>query len=460
MPLSLSLSALSIIAALATSSTHFPEQAGAQPVFGHMLQIRAQPLDFHMRGMHAHPHGFAFRFGPHQAISLFDPEIIRAVLVDQADAFEKGYFGSGLVPLVGRGLLTANNGPHKRQRQLVSPAFHHHRVLAYGESMARYARDCTGGWRDGAIIDLSGEMMALTLRIVGKTLFDADVAGEATKVGDALTVALEFITRRQLSLVQFPLTWPLPTHQRFQDALRQLDNTIFGLIAERRASGVDHGDLLSMLLAARDEAGSGLDDMQVRDEAMTIFLAGHETTANALSWALHLLMRHPKAWGALREEVVSVLLGRMPTVEDLPRLPYTLQVLKEALRLYPPAYIFGRQAMRDVTVAGWPIAKDTIVAISTHALHRNPAVFDDPEAFKPERFMPAAEARLHKYAYLPFGGGARVCIGNQFALMEGQLILATIAQHARFEPIQEHIEPDPQVTLRPKGGVVARVRRL
>lgn len=455
-----SLSAAPIIAPLATALSHFPELAGAQPVFGHMLHIRADPLNFHLRGMREHPRGFAFRFGPHHAISVFDPEIIRAVLVEKADAFEKGFFGNSLVPLVGRGLLTAGTNPHKRQRQLVAPAFHHHRVLAYGEAMARYALERTGGWRDGAIIDVSGEMMALTLRIVGKTLFDADVASEAGKVGAALTVALEFITRRQLSLVQLPLTWPLPMHQRFQDAVAQLDHTIFGLIAERRANGVDHGDLLSMLLAARDEAGGGFDDAQVRDEAMTIFLAGHETTANALSWALHLLMCRPKAWGALREEVVGALQGRSPTVHDLPKLTFTLQVLKEALRLYPPAYIFGRQAIRDVTLAGIPIPKDTIVTVSTHALHRNPTVFSDPEAFRPERFTPEAEARLPKFAYLPFGGGARVCIGNQFALMEGQLILATIAQHARFEPMQDHVELDPQVTLRPKGGVVARVRRL
>jgi cytochrome P450 len=413
------------------------------------------------RGHGAHGQAFTVRLPGKDLVVLTDLEAIREVLVERADAFEKGVFGASLEPLVGRGLLTAQTKPHRRQRRLAAPAFHHQRIGAYLDVMADYALEAVCGWRQNAVIDLSAEMMQLTLRIVGKTLFDADVSAEAQRVGDALTYALSFITRRQQNPLSLPLEWPLPTHNRFRAAVAELDAVLLDVIARRRASPGDRGDLLSMLLASLDEDdGTGLTDAQVRDEAMTIFLAGHETTANALSWAIYLLATHPTAWHRLREEVVGVLGERKPGLRDLPALPYTLRVFQETLRLYPPAYFFGREAAHDVVIAGMPIPTGTAIGICPYALHRDARFWDDPRAFDPDRFEPAREATQHRFAYLPFGGGPRVCIGNQFALMEGQIILATIAQHVKPELVIDVIEPHPEVTLRPKDGVIAKIKRL
>jgi cytochrome P450 len=438
-----------------------PMLSDAKPLLGHLAELRRDRLGFFRRGLAAHPRGFRYSFGGAVAVCLNDPELIKAVLVDQAEDFEKGIFGSGLEPLIGQGLLTARNEPHRRVRKLVAPAFHHHRVASYAAVMSEYAEDAACGWADGGVIDLSHEMTALTLRIVAKTLFDADVRDEATSVGEALSGAVEFVTNRQLSMIRLPLALPTPAHRKFRDAVGLLDATLYRVIAARRKSGEDTGDLLSMLLRSQDEQnGAGLSDQQVRDEAMTLFLAGHETTANAMTWAFHLLSRNRQVWLKLREEVVRVLGGRRPELADLPNLPYALQVFKETLRLYPSAYIFGREAVRDVRLLDVHIPRKAVVSVSVYAMHRDPSRFPNPDVFDPERWTPTHEAKLHRYAYLPFGGGARQCIGNQFALMEGQLILASVAQRVKLESLNPTLDPDPQVTLRPKGKVPAKVTRL
>jgi cytochrome P450 len=327
--------------------------------------------------------------------------------------------------------------------------------------MARYAEQMQGAWADGQTLNIASEMMRLTLQIVGKTLFDTDVLGKAEEVGDALTTAMHGFNAEVNALVHIPRTWPTPANRRNREAARRLDAIIYRIIAERRRSGEDRGDLLSMLLHAQDEDdGSFMTDTQVRDEAMTLFLAGHETTANALAWSWHLLAQHPDVYARVREEADGVLGGRTPTFADLPELAYTLQVFKETMRLYPPAHTIGRQATRPVELGGYELAAGSVVLISPYVMHRRPDYFPDPERFDPERFTPEAEERLPRFAYMPFGGGPRICIGNHFALMEGHLLLAALAQRVTFELVpRQRIEPEPLITLRPKRAISMVVRR-
>jgi cytochrome P450 len=261
------------------------------------------------------------------------------------------------------------------------------------------------------------------------------------------------------SVIHLPLSWPTPGNLRTRRAIERLDRIVYRIIRERRESGKDTGDVLSMLLLARDEDGSGMSDLSVRDEAMTLFLAGHETTANALAFAWYLVAKNPEVFAKMRAEVDAAIGDRPPAFEDLPRLPYTLQVLKESMRLYPPAYLLGRQAIRDVTVGGHRLPAGTIVMINILAMHRRPDVFPDPERFDPERFEVEAEKKLPRGAFIPFGAGSRICIGNHFALMEGQLVLAAIARRFAFElSSAREVELDPLITLRPKHGIPMFVR--
>jgi cytochrome P450 len=304
-------------------------------------------------------------------------------------------------------------------------------------------------------------MMRLTLAIVGKTLFDADVAGEADDVGAAITAVNHYVSEA-VTRLPTPLWLPTRRNREARRAITTVDAIIYRLIAARRASGVDLGDVLSTLVMAKDEeSGEGMPDRQIRDEAVTLFLAGHETTANALAWSFYLLGRHPDLAARLADESRAVLGGRTPAMEDLTRLPLSLMVLKEAMRLYPPAYMIGRQAERDVPLGPVTLRRGDTVFVNIYAMHRRADCFEAPEAFRPERFLPEREKLLPRGAYLPFGGGPRICIGNHFALMEGQLLLAALAQRLRFEPLDgREVVPEPLVTLRPRGGLPMRVRRI
>jgi cytochrome P450 len=438
-----------------------PRVSGTWPVLGNLPEMRRDVLGMFSRAARDYGDVFRYSFGPYTGVCFNTPDAVREILVDKAECFEKGLFTQGLRPLVGNGLLTSPNAFHKRQRKLAAPAFHHQRIVSYAELMADYAEQAQAGWRDGETIDVSEAMMALTLRIVAKTLFDADVQAESEDIGDAVTYALHFITQRNLNLFPPPLSWPTPANNCFREAIHTLDSTIYRIIAERRASIEDRGDLLSMLMAAQDEDdGTRMSDAQLRDEAMTIFLAGHETTANGLTWAFYLLSQHPDTLAVLQAEAARVLRGRTPVFADLPNLPYALQVFKESLRLYPPAYVFGREVVADVTIGGVALPKGAYAAVCPYILHRRADAFPDPETFRPERFSLENEAKLPKYAFVPFGGGPRVCIGNQFALMEGQLLLATLAQRVTFDlAAGQQVETEPLVTLRPKFGMRMAVRR-
>ncbi len=391
------------------------------------------------------------------------PELIQDVLVTHHRSFVKSRALQVARRLLGQGLLTSEGELHLRQRRLVQPAFHRERMASYGQVMAGYAAQTADRWQalgNGAALDMSQEMMRLTLAIVGKALFDADVEGEAAEIGQALTEALHAFNRTLLPGGEQLEKLPLPANQRAELGRQRLDATIYRVIGERRASGEDRGDLLSTLLEAQDEEGSGMSDEQVRDEAMTLFLAGHETTANALTWTWYLLSQNPAEERQLHAELHQVLGGRTPTVGDIPNLPYTRMVLSESMRLYPPAYAIGRQAIEPYQVRDTVIEPGSTLFVSPYVMQRDPRYWFDFERFDPQRWTPAAQARRPRFSYFPFGAGPRVCIGEGFAWTELILVLATLAQRWQARLVLGHpVEPEPLITLRPKHGMRMTLHR-
>jgi cytochrome P450 len=424
------------------------------------LALQRNPLEF-LEKVARYGDVARFRLGPVFVYLVNDPDLIRTVLVTRADAYHKGRALERARRLLGQGLLTSEGALHLRQRRLMQPAFHRERIAGYGETMVRYAARTADRWKAGETIDVHKEMVGLTLAIVGKTLFDADVEAEADEIGKALTEALELFQRLlMVPYGEFVEKLPIPSTLRFRRVRGRLDATIARLIAERRRNPKDRTDLLTLLLLAQDTEGDGggMTDTQLRDEAMTIFLAGHETTANAMAWTWHLLSQNPEAEGRLHEELDRVLEGRAPGVADLPRLRYTEMVLSESMRLFPPAWILGRRAIVDQDLGGYRIPAGSIVLLSQWITHRDARYFPDPLRFDPERFTAEAQASRPKFSYFPFGGGPRVCIGEGFAWMEGVLVLATIARRWRFRPINGvPVTPAAMITLRPKSGLPMRI---
>ena len=424
------------------------------------LALQRNPLRF-LEGVARHGDVARFRLGPVFVYLVNDPDLIRSVLVTRADAYHKGRALERARRLLGQGLLTSEGALHLRQRRLMQPAFHRERIAGYGETMVRYAGRAAERWKAGETIDVHKEMVALTLAIVGKTLFDADVEEEADEIGKALTEALELFQRLlMVPYGEFLEKLPIPSTLRFRSVRRRLDATIARLIAERRRNPRDRKDLLTLLLLAQDTEGDGggMTDTQLRDEAMTIFLAGHETTANAMAWTWHLLSQNPEAEGRLHGELDRVLEGRAPGVADLPRLRYTEMVLSESMRLFPPAWILGRRAIVDHELGGYRIPAGSIVLLSQWITHRDARYFPDPLRFDPQRFTAEAQAARPRFSYFPFGGGPRVCIGEGFAWMEGVLVLATIARRWRFLPVDGiPVTPAAMITLRPKSGLPMRI---
>lgn len=428
---------------------------------GNLLDFRSRRLELQQRLQRECGDIGVFRMGPVKIVMVGSAELAHEVLVEKDDHFVKS---PGLRrfarPLLGNGLLVADREEHKKQRKLMAGAFQHKRIAAYAEVMTDYTERQISTWSEGQELDIHDQMMRLTMAIVGKTLFDADVdRDDATEVGEALEIAMRYTMDSLGSVVNFPISWPTPKNRRLRAAIGSLDALIYRIIEERRASGADQGDVLSMLLLARDEEGHSMPDRAVRDEAMTLFLAGHETTANALAFAWYLLAQNPEKAALMYRELDEVLGDRAPRIEDLPRLPYTLQVFKESMRLFPPAYLVGRQAIRDVDIGDYHLAKGTIIMTNIRELHLRPDVFPEPHRFLPERFHADAEKKLPRGAFMPFGAGSRICIGNHFALMEGQLVLAAIARRFTLEPAgDDTLELEPLITLRPKSGIPMRVR--
>jgi cytochrome P450 len=386
------------------------------------------------------------------------PKLAHEILVERTTEFHKAeLLRKAVGGLIGNGLLTSEGDFWKRQRKLAQPAFHYQRIENYGETMVKQTLDVMKTWRDGETRDIARDMMALTLGIVTKTLFNVDVVaqagGQTDRIGELMHTVLEAAND---SINNYYPVWErmFKTRQkRTEAAMDELLKLIDAIIAERRKNDQDAGDLLSMLLAARDDAGQPMSERQLRDEVMTLFIAGHETTANALAWMLYLVSQHPDVEARLMAEIAT-LNGQPPTMRDLPQLPYSERVLKEVMRLYPPAGGATREPIHDIELGGYRLPKGSSIAISTYTMHRSPKYFAEPLKFDPERFSPENEAKIPKYAYLPFGGGPRVCIGNAFANMEARLVALTILQRFKLSlaPTQK-VRAEQLFTIRPKGGL-------
>ncbi len=445
----------------ARTRTSAPRAPGL-PLIGNLLDFQRDRIGFAMRVAREHGDLVEARIGFIPVLLATSPALAHEVLVQKSDSFVKS---AGLSifakPLLGEGLLTSEHEEHKKQRKMMAPLFAHKRIASYAEVMAERAAVMGAKLAKMGRTDILDAMMRVTLEIVGKTLFDADLGGDADEVGDALTRAMTAMMDGLVRLVPLPPQFPTPTNLRMKRAVKQLDEIMYRLIRERRKSGVDRGDLLGMLLATKHEDDqSPLTDVEIRDQSMTLMLAGHETTANTLAWTLYELGKNPGARARLMREVDAVLGERRVTTADLPNLPLTMQAIKESMRLHPPAYVIGRQAERDMSVGGVEIPAGRVVLVNLAGIHRRPDLFPEPERFDLDRLAADREKKLPPLAYLPFGAGPRVCIGNHFALMEAHVILATLMQHVEVELVNPEIEiqPEPLVTLRPKGGVPAKIR--
>jgi cytochrome P450 len=383
-----------------------------------------------------------------------DPELAREILVEKADKFHKAQMlrdAAGI--FLGNGLLTSEGDFWKRQRKLAQPAFHFQRIEAYGAVMAEETLKMISSWREGETRDIAADMMQATLYIVCRTLFTTVPNFDFDHIGRLMH---DLLAGAQVVISQSESWLEKATHRiqrRQAEAAREMQAIIDGIVAQRKASPVDNGDLLSMLMAARDDEGQPMSDAQLRDEVITLFLAGHETTANAVTWTLYLLSQHPDSEATVSEEL-TVLNGEPPAVRDLQRLPYLEQVMKESMRLYPPAGGATREPVDDIELAGYIVPKGSNIAISSYGMHHNPDIFPDPERFDPERFTPERETQIPRYAYLPFGAGPRVCIGNVFALMETRIMLACILQRWKLSlaPGQK-VKAEQLFTIRPQGGL-------
>jgi cytochrome P450 len=440
--------------------TRLPGPKGTR-VMGVMREFNRDSLGFIERMQRQYGDIVWSRFLYVPALFLYHPNEIESVLTTNAKNFRKAMSlrSNFFQRLVGNGLLTSEGDEWKRQRRLSNPAFHRERVATYATTMVDHANRLTATWRHGDKRDMHREMMRLTLEIVVRCLFSADVSHDVDHVGETLAEMVKpFASQATLKWI-LNNRLPTPEHIRFHRRARKIDRVVYRIIAERRASRKDEGDLLSMLLAAHDEDGSGMNDQQLRDEVMTLFLAGHETTALTLAWSWYLLGQHPPAEKEFHAELDAVLDGREATFADLSRLKYTEKIVKESMRLYPPAYGLGREAINNCEIGGYHVPPGTQVFMFQWATHRDARFFDEPLRFKPQRWTAEFEAQLPKYAYFPFGAGPRVCIGASFAMMEMILVLATIGQQFRLELDPHHaVETYPAMSLRPKDGVHVTVR--
>jgi cytochrome P450 len=422
------------------------------PFVGNLFEPRGDAIGYMSRSLREYGDIVFFRFLGVPMCLVNRPEYIESVLVTQHQNFEKSKDYRALRRVLGYGLLTSEGALWRRQRKLVQPAFYHDRVTAYADIIVNYTERMLAAWPDGETRDVHDDMMRLTLDIVAKALFDADVSHEAEDVSAALDVLMGKFMRQAGLAFLLPSFVPIPTTRRLQRAVRQLDKVIYGIIRQRRSSGRMAGDLLSIFLQAHDDEGMGMTDRQLHDEIMTLFLAGQETTANALSWTWYLLAQNPTAEQTLIEELTRVLGGRSPTVADLPRLPYTEMVLKESMRLYPPVWVIGRRALAPFRLGEYYLPAETNVLMSQYFMHRDARYFPEPLCFDPNRWK--REDTLPRFVYFPFGGGPRVCVGAGFAMMEAVLLLATIAQRYNLALVPgQRIEALPSVTLRPKSGI-------
>lgn len=442
-----------------TQSLRRPPGSAGYPLIGDAPDYLRDPLDYLVR-TRARYGGLARLAIPFYAPYLVsDPALIEHVLVTDNKSYSKDAFLKRLgQEVVGQGLLTSEGDFWRRQRRLAQPAFHRERIAQYAAIMTSAGEKYVDGLRSGQLRDLHADMMHLTLQIVSKTLLSTDVGDLAGEVGEILGVIMDRYANGIFLLFPALARLPLPMNRRFEQAVKRLDQVILPMIRERRQSGVEKDDLLSMLLSAQDEDGSAMTDAQLRDEVITIFAAGHETTALVLTYVFFLLSQNPPAAAQLAAELDAALAGRAPTMQDLPALRYTEAVVLESMRCYPPAWAIGREAVRDTELGGYPIPRGTQLWISPWVLHHDPQTFPEPERFLPERWLDGLQRRLPRYAYAPFGGGPRLCIGNAFAMTEAILLVATIARRFFLRVVDKPpLRLLPSVTLRVRSELRARV---
>jgi cytochrome P450 len=432
---------------------------GPKPQFliGNMPLASRDPLAVFSRWSAEFGDIFYYRAAWIHVYFLNHPDLIEAVLVRNYQNFLKDHVIRKSKWFFGEGLLTNEGESWLRQRRLSQPAFHRERIASYARIMTGYTRQMLDTWKQDATLDIHQEMMQLTLRIVVRALFNVE-AGQIGAISTAMNVMMRNSTGLRLLLPPAVRYLPTPSMIQFRRAVRQLDDTVYGIIAARRRNDTDSGDLLSMLMQARDEDGGRMTDKQLRDEVMTFLLAGHETTALTLTWTWHLLAQHSALQEQLQNELQRVLAGRVPEFADLPNLTFTEQIIKESMRLYPPAWSVARTVVSEFELRGYRIPAGANVVMSQWIMHRDPRYFPDPESFDPGRWSPERAQKLPRFAYFPFGGGPRQCIGNSFAMMEAILLLATIAQRFSLRAVSsEPIVPVPSFTLRPKSGIQMKV---
>ncbi len=427
------------------------------PLLGSLIAFRLDTNGFLLELARRYGDLASFQLGRRRAFLLNHPELVKDALVAHRFRFGKGALMLRARRLLGDGLLTSEGELHRLQRRRLQPEFHRQKIAAYGRVMTAAAAQLDARWREGETLDLGKEMMHLSMAIVAKALFDADVEAEAPELGEALAVLGRWFPLLTLPYAEVLERLPLPLIRQARGALDRLNATVHRFIHERRAS--PRQDVISMLLAIRDEQGT-MPDTLIRDETMTLFLAGYETTATALTWTWYLLSQHPEAEARLHAELDTVLGERLPEAEDLPRLEYTERVLAESLRLYPPVGRIGLRPLEDYTVQGTTIPQGSVVFVSPYVSHRDPRWFPEPERFDPERWTPEAKAAQPRYAYFPFGAGPRLCIGESFARMSAVLTLATLARRWRPRLVPGHrVEPQTLITLRPRYGMKMTLER-
>ena len=437
------------------TANRLPPSQKADFIGGHFRPFRKDPTGFLARQAALGDVSY-FRMGPQPAYLAAHPDLIRDILVVNNHKFVKGRALQRARNLLGNGLLTSEGAFHLRQRRMIQPAFHHKRIAGYAQSMVEQASKTADSLKDGQTLDVDREMMHLTLKIVAQTLFSANVEDEADEVGRSMTTFTSLFNFLLLPFSEWLQKLPLPQSRRFNRARNTINSLIYEIIEQNRREGVDKGDLLSMLLIAQDEDdGTSMTDEQVRDEVLTLFLAGHETTANALTWTWYLLSQNPVAEAKLHAELDDVLAGRTPSIDDLPNLKYTENVVAESMRLFPPAWTVGRLATEDHELGGYLVAKGSLILMSQYVIHRDPRFWENPDSFEPERWETQnIKEAGQKFTYFPFGGGVRRCIGESFAWTEGILLLATLAQRWRLRVVPEQkIGLSPMITLRPKFGM-------
>jgi cytochrome P450 len=429
---------------------------------GNIGDMRRDALAFFSRCAREYGDVACFRMGLTRIYLISQPRLIEDILITHSKNFTKHFGIRVLSSALGNGLLTSEGEFWRRQRRLIQPAFSRERITRYASIMVELTDRLTAGWRDGATREMQADMTRLTLEIIARAMFGADVSAQAVVVGESVGIMAEGLVRRFQSIFRLPPVIPTPSNLRHRQCAQRIDAILYDIIRNRRASKEFGDDLLGMLIRACDEDdGTQMTDQQLRDEAITLFVAGHDTTALTLTWGLYLLARHPEAAGALEKELDQVLAGRAPGSDDLPRLRYTEMVVREIMRLYPAAYVIGREALAPFDAGAYRIPAGATILMSQWVVHRDPRWFDEPERFRPERWADGLERRLPKFAYFPFGGGPRVCIGNHFALIEAVLALAAIARNWRASvPAGEGpVSARPLVTLRPSRPVNLTVHR-